>query len=83
MESDFLHIFYFVILLRKVENCRRLVGREFLSLGFIKIHGQDFCSVLDIYLYRIWASTSTKEESVFLCRHYICCTVDLAHVYLR
>jgi hypothetical protein len=55
----------------------------FLSLGFIKIHDQDICSVLDIYLYRIWTSTLMREGSVFLRRCYICCTIVSARVYLR
>jgi hypothetical protein len=33
-----------------------------LSFSLLRIHAQDFYSLLDMYVFRIWASSSTKEE---------------------
>jgi hypothetical protein len=51
------------------------------GFSLFEIHDQDFYSLLDIYLFRNETSSSTKEGSVFLCRHYICCTIVSAWVY--
>jgi hypothetical protein len=53
------------------------------GFSLLEIHDQDFYSLLDIYVFRNGASSSTKEESVFQCRRYVCCTVVSAPVYTR
>jgi hypothetical protein len=52
------------------------------GFSLLEIHDQDFYSVLDMYVFRNGACSSTKEGSVFLCRRYICCTV-VQHEYIR
>jgi hypothetical protein len=49
----------------------------------LEIHDQDFYTVLDMYVFRSGTSSLTKEESVFLCRRYVCCTVVPARAYPR
>jgi hypothetical protein len=49
----------------------------------LRIHDQDFYYLLDMYVFRNGASFSMKEGSVFLCMHYVCCTVVSARVYLH
>jgi hypothetical protein len=44
------------------------------DFSLLEICDQDFCSLLDINMFRNGASYSTRKQSVFLCRHYICCT---------
>jgi hypothetical protein len=46
-----------------------------------EIHDQDFCSLLDMYVFKIGASSSKREGSVFLCSRYVCCNVVSARVY--
>jgi hypothetical protein len=41
------------------------------GFSLLEIHDQDFCSLLDMYVFRNGASCSTKEGSVFLCRPYV------------
>jgi hypothetical protein len=55
-------------------NC--LVLLAFASIfihGFslLEIHSQDIYSLLDMYVFRNVASSSTKVGSVFLCRRYM------------
>jgi hypothetical protein len=45
-------------------------------------HDQDFCSLLDMYVFRNWATSLTRERSAFLFRHYVCCAIVSARVYL-
>jgi hypothetical protein len=47
------------------------------GFSLLEIHDQDFCSLLDMYVLRNGASSSTRG-SVFLCRSYACCTIILA-----
>jgi hypothetical protein len=72
-----------------VPQGRRSVGRSVKLLlvfastvipGFslFEINDQEFCSLLDMYVFRNGASSSTKEGSVFLCRRYVCCTVSFS-----
>jgi hypothetical protein len=49
------------------------------GFNFLEIHDQNFCSLLDIYVFRNGASFSA-EWSVFLCRRYTCFTVVSARV---
>jgi hypothetical protein len=51
--------------------------------SLLEIHDKNFYSALDMYVFRNGASSSTKEGSVFLCRHHICCTVVSARIYPR
>jgi hypothetical protein len=52
--------------------------------GFsLQIHEHDFCSLLDMYVFRNGASSTTEEGSVYLYRRYVCCTVASARVYPR
>jgi hypothetical protein len=44
------------------------------GLSLLEIHDQYFYSLLDMYVFRNGASSSTKERSVFLCRLYVCYT---------
>jgi hypothetical protein len=53
------------------------------GFGLPEIRDKDFYSVQDMYVFRNGAPSSTKEGSVFLCRHYVCCTVVSARVYPR
>jgi hypothetical protein len=55
------------------------------SPGFIllEIHEQDLYSLLDMYVFRNGASSSTKEGSVFLFRCHVSCTVVSARPYPR
>jgi hypothetical protein len=54
------------------------------GFSLLKIHDQEgFCSLLDMYVFRNGASSLSREGSVFLCRHYVCCTVVSARVYPR
>jgi hypothetical protein len=41
------------------------------SFSHLVIHDQDFCSLLDIYVFRNGASSSTREGPDFLCRRYV------------
>jgi hypothetical protein len=43
--------------------------------SLLRIHDQDFYSLLDMYMFQNGASSLMKEGSVFLCRQYILCTV--------
>jgi hypothetical protein len=43
----------------------------------------DFCSLLDMYVFRNGASSSREEESVSLCRCFVCCTVVSTKGYWR
>jgi hypothetical protein len=54
-----------------------------LGLNLLEIHDQGFYSLLDTYVFRNGASSSTKAGSVFLCRRYVRCTVVSARVYPR
>jgi hypothetical protein len=45
------------------------------GFSLLEIHDQDFYSLLDMYMFRNGASSSTKDGLVFLCNHYILCTV--------
>jgi hypothetical protein len=51
------------------------------GFSIFQIHGQELCSVLDMYVFRSGASSSTREGSVSLWRRYVCCTVVSARVY--
>jgi hypothetical protein len=51
------------------------------GFSLLEIHDQDFYSLLDMYVFQNGASSSMKERSVFLCRHYVCCTIVSAQVY--
>jgi hypothetical protein len=51
------------------------------GVSFLEIRGQDFCALLDMCVFRNGASSSTREESIFLCRRYFCCAVVSARVY--
>jgi hypothetical protein len=73
---------------------RSLIGRSVKSLlafasivipSFIlfEIHDQDLYSLLDMYVFRNGASSSTKVGWVFLFRRYVCCTVVSARVQQR
>jgi hypothetical protein len=53
------------------------------GFSLLEIHYQDFCSMLDMYVLRNGASTSTKEGSVLLCRSYVCWIVDSVRAYPR
>jgi hypothetical protein len=53
------------------------------GFSLLEIHDQDFYSLLYMYMFRNWASSSTKEVSVFLCKRYVCCIVVSAQVYPR
>jgi hypothetical protein len=53
------------------------------GFNLFEIHDQDFYSLLDMYVFRSGASSSTMDWSVFLCRRYVCCTVVLARVNPR
>jgi hypothetical protein len=46
-----------------------------MGLGLVEINDQEFCSLLDMYMFRNGASSSTGEGSISLCRRYFCCTV--------
>jgi hypothetical protein len=59
-----------------------VVSTVILDFSLLEILDQYFYSLLDMYMFRNGASTSTKEGSVFLCRYYVCCTVVSAQVYL-
>jgi hypothetical protein len=49
----------------------------------LKIHDQDFYSLLDMKMFRNGVSPSTEKASVFACRRYGCCTVVSAWMYPR
>jgi hypothetical protein len=51
------------------------------GFSLLEIHDQDSYSLLDMFVFRNGASSSTKEGSVFLCRRYACCTAVSARVY--
>jgi hypothetical protein len=51
------------------------------GFSLLEIHDQDFCSLLDMHVFRNGTFSSTKEGSVFLCRRCVCCTVVSARVY--
>jgi hypothetical protein len=53
------------------------------DFSLLEIHDQDFYSLLDMYVFRNGASSSTKEGSVFLRRRYVCCAIVSARVYPR
>jgi hypothetical protein len=63
-------------------SCCPSPAQSFLAC-LLSIHDQDFYSPVDMYVFRYGVSSSTKEGSVFLCRHYVCCTVASARVYSR
>jgi hypothetical protein len=49
----------------------------------LEVHDQIFYYLLDMYVFRNGASSSTKEGSVFPCRRYVYFTLVSAQVYLR
>jgi hypothetical protein len=53
------------------------------GFSLLKIHDQDFYSLLDMYMFRNGASRSTKEDLAFLRRCHVCCTIVSARVYPR
>jgi hypothetical protein len=53
------------------------------GFSLLDIHDQDFCSLLDMYVFRNGASSSMREGSIFLCGRYVCCTVVSARVHPR
>jgi hypothetical protein len=53
------------------------------GFSLLEGHDQDFYSLLDMYVFRNGASSSTKEVSVCLCRRYVYCAVVSARVYPR
>jgi hypothetical protein len=53
------------------------------AFSLLEIHDQDFYSLLDVYAFWNGASSLTKERSVFLFTHYVCCTIVSAWVYTR
>jgi hypothetical protein len=53
------------------------------GFGLLEIHDQNFCSLLNMNVFRNGASSSTKVGSVCLCKRYVCCTVVSARVYPR
>jgi hypothetical protein len=53
------------------------------GFSLLEIHDQDFCSLLDMYVFRNGAPSSMKEAPVFLYRGYVCCTVVSARVNPR
>jgi hypothetical protein len=62
-----------------------LVFASIVIPGFFlfEIHDQDFCSLLDMYVFRNGASSSSREWFGFPCSRYVCCTVVSARVYPR
>jgi hypothetical protein len=53
------------------------------AFSLLKIHDQDFYFLLDMYVFRNWATSLTKEGLVSLCRCYNCCTILSAWVHPR
>jgi hypothetical protein len=53
------------------------------GFSLLKMHDQHFYSLLDRYVFGNVDSSLMKERLVFVCRHYICCTVVSARAYLR
>jgi hypothetical protein len=51
--------------------------------SLLDILNQNVYPLLDMFVFRNMAFSSTTEGSVFLCRRYVCCTVVSARVYLR
>jgi hypothetical protein len=47
------------------------------GFSLLEIHDEDFCSLLDVYVFRNGTSSSTRERSIFLC-----CTIVSAR-YIR
>jgi hypothetical protein len=45
----------------RLNNCLFSPAQSFLASGLLEIHDQDFCSLLDMYLFRNGASSSAKE----------------------
>jgi hypothetical protein len=68
---------------RSVELLLAFASTVIPSFSLLEIHDKDFYSLLDMCVFRNGASSSTKERSVFLCRHCVCCTVVSARIYLR
>jgi hypothetical protein len=44
-------------------------------------HDQNFCSLSDMHFFNNEASSSVRERSVVLLRHYICCAIVSAQVF--
>jgi hypothetical protein len=65
---------------RSVKMLLAFVSTVIPGFSLLKIHDQYFYSLLDLYVFRNGASSLTKEESVFLCRCYVCCTIVSARV---
>jgi hypothetical protein len=49
------------------------------SFALVEIHDQDFCSLLDIHVFRSEASSSMREGSLVLRSPCVCCTVVSTH----
>jgi hypothetical protein len=49
-------------------------AQSLLSSDLIEIYDQDFCSLLDMRVFRSGASFRREEGSVFLFRRHVCCT---------
>jgi hypothetical protein len=69
------------MLIRSVKLLLAFTSTAIPGFSLLKIHDQDFCSLLDLYVFQNGASSSTREGSVILCRLYDCYTVVSARVY--
>jgi hypothetical protein len=58
---------------RSVTLLLAFVKAIILGFSLLKIHDQDFCSLLDIYVFRNRTFSSTREGSVFVRRRYVRC----------
>jgi hypothetical protein len=67
----------------RLNCCWSLPVKSFLASGLIEIYEQDFCSVLDMYVFRSGAPFRRWKGSAVPCRRYVCCAVVSARVYPR
>jgi hypothetical protein len=72
---------WLALLGRSVKLLLDFASKVIPGFSLVEIHDQDFYSILDIYVFQNLASSSSSEQSVFLCRRYVCCTIVLARVY--
>jgi hypothetical protein len=55
--------------------CWPLPPQSFLASSLAKIHEQDLCSLIDACVSEVGSPLRKGEGSVFLCRHYVYCTI--------
>jgi hypothetical protein len=80
----------FFVAVREVANtigwvncCRPSPAQSFVASVSSRSMNKISVPLLDMYVFRNGASSSTREGSVFMCRRYVCCTVVSARAYPR